>query len=176
MSQIPGWRVCPVFGTYALLYPMPIGPKVLCGQESIIQKTVNQWGINVIQPMRNQCYSANEMMKSTSEPFNCVSVQANAYLNWTSYELISIKLKGKATVKEEVKRSNLTTILYCPLFPFLNTDFPSDLGQIKPSFYMTHKRVEDNIMLSGNNLPWNTQPSTQQFPEYAYNLDPLVLW
>ena len=32
------------------------------------------------KPMRNQCYSANEMMKSTSEPFNCVSVQANAYL------------------------------------------------------------------------------------------------
>ena len=84
------------------------------------------------------------MMKSTSEPFNCVSVQANAYLSsiWKHYEVISFKLIGNATVKEEVKRSNLTTILYCPLFPFLNTDFPSDLGQIKPSCYMTHKRVE----------------------------------
>ena len=103
--------------------------------------------------MRNQCYSANEMMKSTSEPFNCVSVQANAYLRslWKHSEVISIKLKS---VKEEVKRSNLTTILY---YTFLNTDFPSDFGQIKPSCYMTPKRADEkangNIMMSGNNLP-----------------------
>ena len=62
MSQIPGWRVCPVFCTYALPYTAPRGRKLLLPtawvRESIIKKTVNQ------------CYSANEMMKSTSEPFN----------------------------------------------------------------------------------------------------------
>ena len=106
--------------------------------------------------MRNQCYSANEMLKSTSELFNCVIVQANAYLMsiWKHSEVISIKLKGNATVKEEVKRSNLTTILYCT---FLNTDFPSDFGQIKPSCYMTPRRADEKgngyMTLFGNNLP-----------------------
>ena len=46
------------------------------------------------------------MLKSTSELFNCVIVQANAYLMsiWKHSEVISIKLKGNAPVKEEVKR------------------------------------------------------------------------